>query len=910
MGANRWNQVALLFETATSLPPDQRAAYLDEASSGDPELRREVEALLAADGVTSSFLVGAVGGAAREAARDLAPAPALLGSRIGPYEVTRELGHGGMGTVYLAVRADDAYAKSVAIKVIRRGADNPEIRRRFLAERQILATLDHPYIGRLLDGGATAEGLPYVVMEFIEGQPLDVFCDQHSLSLPARLRLFLKASEAVQYAHGSLVVHRDLKPSNILVTADGTPKLLDFGIAKLLDAPAGEPATRTAVRLMTPEYASPEQVRGEPVTTRTDVYSLGVVLYELLTGRRPFRGTQGLEQAICEQEPERPSAAVARDEEAARARGVRPDRLRKALAGDLDTIVLAALRKEPDRRYASVEQLAEDIRRHLDGRPVRARRDTFGYRAGKYVRRHRAGVAAALAVVGLTGFYTVQLTRERDRARLEAAKAAQVATFLQDLFSASDPTETRGRDVTARELVDRGAERLERELAGQPAVRAAMLGVLGRVYSSLGAYDTAVTILRKAATLHRSGDPNDPARASVLASLGAALQNTGDIQSPDSLYHEALRIRRAAFGADHPQVAESLADLANYFEAKGDLDTADSLFHAALEMERRVGTEDRVASHLDGLAGVLRLKGDYAGAERYFREAVELVERSLSPDTLVLATARHNLAGALSDLGRLGEAEPLFRGAMDVYVRYLGDSHPFVGATQSELGRLLRDAGRLEEAEALFTLALESERRRSGNTHPEVAVRLGFLAGIQLQRGDFAGAELRYREALAIRRAAYGDEHAYVAISVNELAGALHARGDLPAAEALFRQALALRRRVHEAGHPYIAYSLVGLGRVLGDRGKSAEAEPLLREALGIRQRVLPPAHWAVGQAQAALGESLMRLGRFAEAESLLVSGSGIIRAARGDADSDLARAMERLEELYRATGRPAPASR
>lgn len=612
MGTTRWPRVAQLFETAVTLPPDQRATYLDQACSGDPGLRREVEALLRADNASSAVLQGAVGAAARQVIQDLAPAHDLAGRRIGPYEVTRELGHGGMGIVYLAVRADGAYNKTVAIKVIRRGADSSETRRRFFAERQILATFDHPNIARLMDGGATPEGRPFVVMEYIEGEPLDAYCDQRTLSLAARLRLFLKVCDAVQYAHGNLVVHRDIKPRNILVTRDGSPKLLDFGIAKLLDAPRGQPVS--AVRVMTPEYASPEQIRGEPITTRTDVYSLGVVLHELLTGQRPFRDASNpiaLARAVCEDVPSRPSA-VARDAPMTDAlrRGSRPERLRRELSGDLDAIVGAALEKEPARRYSSVELLSEDVRRHLDGQPVSVRRNDFTYRAGKFVRRYRAGVVAAIAIVVLSGFYAVRVTRERDRAQREARGADEVATFLQDLFKSSDPAQSRGRDVTARELVDRGAARLDRDWANQPEMRATMLGVIGGAYHSLGLYDTASATLREAVALRRAISPDSRDAADLMSLLALSLEHTGDLKSADSVYREALAIGR------------------------------------------RTGTNAEIASYVDGLGVVLLEERDYAGAERLLREAVARLEREPNVDSLTLATARTKLAGALDGLGK------------------------------------------------------------------------------------------------------------------------------------------------------------------------------------------------------------------------------------------------------------------
>ena len=450
MNPDRWQRLQTLFNAAVEMTPDQRGAYLADACDDDLSLARQVESLLVSSDEAGQFIEGAVEEAAASAAR-----ADMIGRRIGPYEVVGELGHGGMGTVYLARRADAEYESLVAIKLVR-GVHSASLLGRFRSERQILASLSHPNIARLLDGGTTPEGYPYVVMEHVDGEPIDRYCDTRHLPIEARLELFRAVCLAVQHAHKNLVVHRDLKPSNILVTQAGVPKLLDFGIAKLLDPELAEHTvveTGTATRLLTPSYASPEQVRGENITVATDVYSLGVVLYELLTGQVPFhfrgRGALEIERVICEEEPTRPSTLVTRDGDGAdtngnapkmsaaelsRARNLMPDRLRRRLAGDLDTIVLKALRKEPNRRYESADQFAEDVRRHLDGLPVIARVDTWTYRANKFVRRHRLGVAAAAVfIVVLLGFATAmaaqarRVARERDVASLERAKAEQVS---------------------------------------------------------------------------------------------------------------------------------------------------------------------------------------------------------------------------------------------------------------------------------------------------------------------------------------------------------------------------------------------------------------------------------------------------------------------------------------------------
>ncbi len=542
MTPERWQQIQTLAEAALEIDTDARSDFLDQACDGDEALRREVEALLGSLDRVESFLeTPALGDFARfraaagsgeptTVARDSEwrPAESGPGQHVGPYRILHEIGHGGMGTVYAAAR-DDPFEHRVAIKLIRPGMDSGSVAQRFRSERQILANLDHPNIARLLDGGTADDGRPYFVMELIEGERIDRYCDRERLPIRRRLDIFREVCAAVDYAHRNLVVHRDIKPSNILITRRGVPKLLDFGIAKLLDDtdfPYTVEATRTGLRPMTPPYASPEQLLGQAITTASDVYSLGVLLYMLLTGRLPYAlaepSPQEMQRALAEGQLPRPSTAVNRPEgpdelspdAVSRRRGTHPHQLRRRLAGDLDNIVLTALRREPERRYGSVALLAEDLRRHLEGLPVSARRDTFGYRAGKFLRRNKlaasiAGTSAAL-VLGFATTMAVQarqLARQRDRAKAERDKAdrerdkahrerdraEKVSTFLTDLFALADP-EAGGNTVTAREILDRGLDRIQ-ELEDQPEAQVGLMSALGRIYRKLRLQEQATPLL-------------------------------------------------------------------------------------------------------------------------------------------------------------------------------------------------------------------------------------------------------------------------------------------------------------------------------------------------------------------------------------------------------------------------------
>jgi tetratricopeptide (TPR) repeat protein len=909
MTPERWEQIQSLFVATADLDNASRAALLASACGDDASLRREVDALLAADRgsrASGEFIAHAISGVAHELVTDATAARA--GERVGPYRLLRELGHGGMGTVYLAERADDEYHALVAIKFVRGGLAAADLEHRFRKERQILANLTHPNIARVLDAGTTSDGAPYLVMEYVDGEPIDAWCERRGVGLDDRIALFRHVCDAVQYAHQSFVVHRDLKPSNILVTAGGTPKLVDFGIAKLLAQ--NEDAVSTAtIGFLTPTYAAPEQIRGDRITVATDVYALGGVLYKLLALRTPLdlSNVSPAESArrVFETQPVRPSAT---DEPLVI--------WRRRLEGDLDTITLKALQKEPKRRYASVEQLAEDLRRHVDGLPVLARPDTVRYRAGKFVRRYRAGLLVAVGtlvvVAALTTFYTVNLARERDRARVEANKARDVSKFLTDLFQQSDPATSRGRDVTARELLDRGAKRVERELAGQPAVQGSLLKVIGDVYQSLGMYDEATAANERALEIQRRlyGDTHADV-ADVERSLARSLFNQDQHARAESLARDAVRIERALHSGDDPNLVNSLEQLAFVLARTEQPDKAEPVYREGLAMQRRLGGDDnRIASLTDGLGTTLYRRGDYAGAVPLFTEAVAFVRKQETVDSLGLATALNNLGNGLAELGKSVEAEAAYRAAFAIYVRFYGEAHPFVSAARMGISRVLMDRGMFEESKQFAMAALAYDSVRLGPRNATIATRFGRIGAILIEQRRFVEAEDHLRRALAIRRAALGPEHSYSAISMNELAGLYRASGDLARAEPAYREALALRRRIHTSTHPYLAFTLTGLGAVLLERAKLEEAESLLREALAIREAALPAGHWSRGETENILGATLVRRGNVAEGERRLVSGFEAIQRALGPTRPASRQALERVIAFYEAAGRSVEAAK
>jgi serine/threonine protein kinase/tetratricopeptide (TPR) repeat protein len=843
MDTARWHKMQELFGQAIEADPKDRRALLERRCGDDRELLEELLSLLAADESGHSMLDGLA-----VQAVDISSEISYEGKNVGPYRIVEQIGSGGMGLVFIAERVKGQFDQRVALKLIKRGMDSEDILRRFRGERQILARLNHPNIAGLLDGGVTEDGQPYFTLEYIDGLPIDEYCDRHTLSIDARLRLFQVVCEAVQYAHRNLVVHRDLKPSNILVTPEGTVKLLDFGIAKVLggdiDNSENRTLTRTGFRVMTPGYASPEQARGQTVTTSSDVYSLGVVLYELLSGRRPY-SIQGysqteLEKVICTSDPEKPSTVIERpgDEtpgEGAEvtpisvsvARSTLPDRLRKRLAGDLDTICLMALRKEPERRYSSAGQLAEDIHRHLAGRPVMARPDTLRYRSRKFLSRNRLAVTAAtvilIVVAGLVSFYTLRLATERDRARLEAQKATQVAHFLSGLFEAADPNESKGADVTARELLDAGAHRIEKELNGQPELQAAMLSVIGNTYLKVGLLENARDLLQQALEMHTAvNGPDSPETVDTWRQLGVVWDELGNVDSAVACYTKAYEIGTRTLGDEDPSLVTDI-------------------------------------NHM-GVAFYVR--GDFEKAKQFFERAIDLGDHIPGVDSLDLAHALNHLGRILYRQEQYDRAEPLLRRGLRIRLAQLGPDNVEVVASRGTLAAVLRRRGQYDEAAALLRESLSTLKRLMGENHHYVGGMVQSLAAVEADAGRYL------------------------------------------VAESLFHRSISILQHTLPDSNVRLAYPYCGLGKLLTETGRAREAETYLREAVELRQSTLTDKHWLTAEAKELLGNCLIGLGRFPEAESELTAADTVLTAEYGPQHRLTRETRQNLAALYDAWGK------
>jgi serine/threonine protein kinase len=840
MDKQRWQRASAHLDRMLDLPPDERAACLAALRKESADTAADVQGML-----EQHRRLTAEGFLETQAAMPPAE-PALEGVAIGAYTLISPIGSGGMGSVWLAARNDGRFEGQAAVKLLNAALIGKAGEERFRQEGTILARLTHPNIARLIDAGVSSTGQPYLVLEHVHGRDIATYCDAGRLTVEARLRLFLDVLAAVAHAHANLIVHRDLKPSNVLVNADGQVKLLDFGIAKLIEDASDELArtelTRDDSAAMTPKYAAPEQVAGGLITTATDVYSLGVVLFELLSGQHPTAGAAKspaeFVKTLVESEPLRLGAALDRvtafeaRARIAAIRGTTQERLRRTLRRDLDTILAKALKKNPTERYVSVAAFADDVRRYLAHQPIAARPDAFSYRTVKFARRHRGVLAASaatfLVLVGLIGFYTAQLAAERDRATLEATKASRVSELLTSLLTASDPYRTPGAtEPTVRNLLDAGAERIAGELGDQPEVQAELLTVMGRTYERIG-------VLAKALALHE----------------------------------QALAIGRRSLG-EHPRVAQSLNDL-----------------------------------------GVLnRVGGKAAAAEPLLRESLAMRRRLLGDGHKDVAVTLVELARVLEDQGRSKDAEPLAREALAIRLAVFGHEHRETATSKNEVGMILMQQGDLAGAEPMFRENVATSGRLLGRQHPNTVAGMGNLAQVLTSKGDLREAEAMLREALEGKRKAFGNRHWEYATTLSNLSIALEEQGRLAEAQAMLEEAVGIGRSTLGDDHPRTLIYGTNLARVQIKRGDAAATEPLLRHILQVRERLSQSGNWRNGQAQSLLAASLIAQRRYAEAEPLLLAAARTLKPIAGQQGREYAAMRERFAALYLATERPLQAA-
>jgi eukaryotic-like serine/threonine-protein kinase len=857
----RWQRIQALFHEAADLPTERRGDFLKSACGEDQALMQEVAAMLDEDSRGASLLDRALAEAAHHVTGRVA-SPTLLERDFGPYRIKELLGEGGMGVVYLAERED--LGSLVAIKLLRDAWLSPARRERFLSEQRTLAQLNHPAIARLYDADTLADGTPWFAMEYVEGQPVTGYCHGRGATIAERLRLIRLVCEAVLYAHGRAIIHRDLKPSNVLVTADGAVKLLDFGIAKHLDrGDERADATITGLRLMTPAYAAPEQVRGERAGVYTDVYSLGVMLYELLAGRLPFdlsrRTPAEGERMIVKGLPEKPSTAHA----------LSASRTEWA---DLDVLCLTAMHPDVARRYRSVEALIRDVDHYLKGEPLEARPDSMRYRLGKFAGRHRRAVGAVgagfLVIAGLIIFFTVRLAIARNAALAQAARAQRIQQFMLNLFDGGDPSAGPADNLRATTVIDRG--------------------------------------IREAQALNR--EPG--VQADLYATLGGIYQKLGNLVKADRLLQLALERRRAIFGADSREVAESLTALGCLRADQARMEESENLVREGLAMSRRSFPpgDPAVARAQTMLGRVQNLRGEYGAAITTLAEAVRAQSGSKGP-VAELATSLSELANTKFYQGDYTASESLNRRVLAMHEQIYGARHPSLADDLINLAAIQTNLGHYAEAEAFDRQALDINQSWYGNDHPETGASLTYLGQALVMEGRYDEAEDMLRQSLAIQEHVYGPMHQRVAGALNELGLLALRRGKLDDAEASFRRAIQIDRAVYGERHQSVALENANLATVYLEKKEYGRAEQLFREVLARYHEALPAGHLNIAIAEIKLGRTLAREGRYGDAEGHLLAGYAIVSKPASPSVKWLQTVRAELVKLYDDTGHPEKAA-
>jgi len=868
MDSTRWEKIQALFHSATELPQSERGAFV-RASCGDQDLIADVLGMLQEDAQGTSLLDHDLAHVAQHVLDEL---PTSLPTKeFGPYRIKELLGEGGMGVVYLAERPD--LGTLVAIKILRDAWLSPARRERFTSEQRTLAQLNHPSIARLYDADTLADGTPWFVMEYVEGLPITEYCRQHKCTVEELLRMLRLVCEAVQYAHQHAVIHRDLKPSNIFVKADGSVRLLDFGIAKQLETlESGVEQTQTGLRLMTPAYAAPEQVRGDRLGVHTDVYSLGMVLYELLAGRLPFdlskRTPAEVETMIVEAEPGKPS-----DVAGGRVAGERFPGISKTSWADLDVLCLTAMHKDPERRYRSVEALIRDIDHYLKREPLEARPDSMRYRVGKFVRRNQRSVAVSALVitviVGLVIFFTVRLARARNAALAEAARTERVQRFMMNLFQGGDESVGPSGDLRVITMVDRGVREAQ-ALNTEPKVQAELYQTLGSIYNQLGKLDQA-----------------------------------------DQLLSLSLERRKALFGPDAPEVAESMVTLGLLRGDQAQYEDEEKLVRQGLDIDKRrlPPTHPALGKATYALGRALDQRGQYDQAIPVLEEAVR-IQSAPGANTADLIVSLGELANSQFYLGHYDTSESLNQRALTMDRQLYGDRHPNVAEDMVNLGAIQYERGNYKEAERYDRQALDIIRSFFGSDHPETASLMTSLGRALVAQDRLGEASDMLQQALGVEERVYGKVHPRVASTLSDLGKIAQRQGRLDEAVQDFSRMTDIYRTVYKGKHYYIGVALSNLAGVYVDEKQYARAEHLFQEALSMYAGTLAADHQLVAIARIRLGRSLLREKRFAEAEAQSRSGYEILVKKSSPQQNWLNYARQDLAEEYDGLKQPENAAK
>jgi len=896
MDSARWQQIQGLFHDAADLPQPEQRSFLESACANDEALLAEVLAMLEQDANGHSLLDRNLAEIAHETlAPDLSgndslaqdALPSSIPREFGPYRILKLLGEGGMGVVYLAERTD--LGSQVAIKILRDAWLSPARRERFSSEQRTLGQLNHPLIARLYDADTLDDGTPWFVMEYVDGVPLTQYCREHRSTLNERLKLFRAVCEAVQYAHSNAVIHRDLKPSNILVKGDGTVRLLDFGIAKQiesLDLAADQTplVTMTGLRLLTPAYASPEQIRGDHVGIATDVYSLGVILYELLAGQLPFdlsRLTPAeAATVITSQEPVKPSAAAKRESNPAspasdaRAYELTSTHLSlsKSAWADLDVLCLSAMHKDPKRRYRTVDALMRDVDHFQNGEPLEARPDTWQYRVGKFVRRNRRAVTATAAIfiviVALVSFFTVRLAKARDTALAEAARTQRIQRFMANLFQGGDAAAGPSDSLRVITIVDRGVQEAK-ALNSDPKVQAELYENLGGIYEKLGKFDQADSLLSAALDQRKSlFGPDSPEVAESLTALGLLRSDQARLQEAEQLTRQGMEMSQRRLPPTHPARAQALRAYGKVLAERGSYDQAIAALNEAVRLQSAPGVAPaELAESLSMLADANYSAGHYDVCNASYPRILAMRRQVYGERHPLVADTLGSMAAVQSDLGYYPEAERLDRQSLDIIQAYYGSDHPKTANRLTNLAQALSYQHKFDEAVSLLNQALAIEEHVYGAAHPELAETLNELGNVASMQDHYDDAREKFQRAADIYRSVYGDHHYLVAIALSNVADTYLHKKDYPRAEELFRDVV---RRFQET---------------------------------------LPADNVNLGIAHLKLGRTLLRQNRYQDAESETSAGYEIVKKQSSPATSFMHAAQKDLTAEYEGLNQPEKAA-
>jgi len=862
MDAKQWKQINNIVDAALELDHEERMVYVNKQCRDNQELKTYVTELL--ESIEASKSTGFLenqneypqhlaADISRSEEEEEEPS-SLVGETIGRYKILEVIGHGGMGSVFRAERTDGAYSNQVALKLMRRGMDTPSNKARFRQERNILANLNHPNIGRLYDGGITDQGLPFLVMEYVEGIPLFEYCKKHRLTVDQRLSLFKQVCEAVRHAHQNAVIHRDLKPSNILVTArknSFTVKVLDFGIAKLMEPDQLNTTiyqTRTGTRPVTLGYAAPEQLELTPTTTATDIYTLGVILYELISGLKPFqldeKNLTEIEQIIRRTTPERPSTqfcSLPKQEQQNICRNfdTAANGLENTLKGDLDAIVMKAMRKKGDERYNSVDSLLDDLHRRERDLPLIARRDTFRYNASKFIRRNRAKLSVAAGflaiIIAFSVFYSWQITEERNKARTEAEKAQAVSSYLISLFESADPRINRGKDITARQLLKEGTEDIA-ALNSQPAVQARMLEILGDIHSTLSSPEQADSLLRRSLTLKKQlYNSNDPELASIYVKMAENKHVMGEYKKSLRYLDTAQVQQSSVFGSRSLEVGKTLRLQSENLREVGKLDSAYKTIQKAKSIYQTEGDtlSEGYLKVLMEISSVLNSKGNFKASLEAEQQSLALGQRLYDPPHPDILQCMNGLARAYKELNQYKKADSLYHRSLAMTKVLHGEVHVQTAVTINNMAGNYFYMKRYPKADSLYSESHSILTKAVGAEHPYTVSTLYNWANLKSAMGDYDGAEKIYKDVIQLDIKKFGEEHRYVATDYAGLADMYREQGKYQQALEMFNKSIDIRRTVFDdPHHPYIGFNLRSLANIYAALGEKEKATEKFVEAL------------------------------------------------------------------------------